>query len=51
MLSGKPPPDGKDLPTTLTKHRENFQFWVDLVEKGLSHEILTKFVFFNAVSR
>ena len=26
MSSGKPPQEGKDLPTTLAKHTENFQF-------------------------
>jgi len=42
MSSGKP-----DLPTTLAKHRENFQSWVDFVKKGLSHVILNNLFFFK----
>ena len=50
MSSGKPPPEGKHLPTTLVKNRENYQSWVYLVKKGLSHVILNNIFFFNPVS-
>ena len=51
MPSGKLPLDGKDLPTTLAKLKENFQSWVDFVKKGLSHMILNNLFFSNSVSR
>jgi len=47
MESSKPPPEGKDLPTTLVKHKENFQSWVGLVKKDLSHLVLNNLFFFN----
>jgi len=43
----KPTPEGKDLPTTLAKHRENCQSCIDLVKKG--HVILNNPFSFNTV--
>ena len=51
MSSGKPPSEGKDLPTILAQHWENFQSWTDLVKKGLSLVILNNLFLFNPISR
>ena len=51
MPSGKTTPGGYGSTNHTGKHRGNFQFWVDLVKKGLSSEILNNSVFLNPVSR
>ena len=48
MSSTKSPRESKDIPTTLTKHGENYHSWVELVKKCLSRMLLNNISFSKA---